>query len=343
MGSNGVTYKQLVKGDDDLRQDAVMQQMFNLVNTFLKEVASTRKRMLRIRTYKVIPLSPCTGILEWVQNTTPIGTWLVGNPGDIETHRSCAHARYCPNDWSNIKCRLKFKEATHTTRIDIYNEICDHFHPVFHHFFLENFLDPPEWFQKRLNYTRSVASNSMVGYILGLGDRHAQNILLDTNSGEIVQIDLGVAFDQGKALPIPEIVPFRLTRDLVDAMGMTGVEGVFKRCCEETMEVLRAQMSQLVTVVEVFIHDPLYRWTLSPVQALRLQREDDENMMIVERDNNEMTVLDAERTLLRVKQKLQGNESGQNLTVKSQVGQLINSATDPSLLCQMFQGWAPWI
>ena len=39
----------------------------------------------------------------------------------------------------------------------------------------------------------------------------------------------GIAFEQGRNLPTPETVPFRLTRDLVDAMGVAGVEGVFRR------------------------------------------------------------------------------------------------------------------
>ena len=70
----------------------------------------------------------------------------------------------------------------------------------------------------------------IVGYILGLGDRHVQNILIDTRTAEMIHIDLGVAFEQGRILPTPETVPFRLTRDVVDGMGVTGVEGVFRRC-----------------------------------------------------------------------------------------------------------------
>jgi ataxia telangiectasia mutated family protein len=70
---------------------------------------------------------------------------------------------------------------------------------------------------------------SSVGYILGLGDRHVQNILIDTKSAELIHIDLGVAFEQGRILPTPETVPFRLTRDIVDGMGVAGVEGVFRR------------------------------------------------------------------------------------------------------------------
>lgn len=42
---------------------------------------------------------------------------------------------------------------------------------------------------------------------------------------------------QGRFLNTPELVPFRLTRDVVDGMGVTGVEGVMRRCCEETLRV----------------------------------------------------------------------------------------------------------
>jgi len=48
-----------------------------------------------------------------------------------------------------------------------------------------------------------------------LGDRHVQNLLIDSKTADIIHIDLGIAFDQGKILPIPETVPFRLTRGMV--------------------------------------------------------------------------------------------------------------------------------
>lgn len=46
----------------------------------------------------------------------------------------------------------------------------------------------------------------------GIGDRHAQNILIDTVTAELVHIDFGIVFEQGKTLTTPETVPFRLTR-----------------------------------------------------------------------------------------------------------------------------------
>lgn len=39
----------------------------------------------------------------------------------------------------------------------------------------------------------------------------------------------GVAFEQGTLLTTPETVPFRLTRDIVDGMGICGIEGTFRK------------------------------------------------------------------------------------------------------------------
>lgn len=65
------------EGEDDLRQDAVMEQVFQLCNMVLKRDPEAAKRKLSIRPYKVIPLSPKAGMLEFVTETTPLGEWLL--------------------------------------------------------------------------------------------------------------------------------------------------------------------------------------------------------------------------------------------------------------------------
>jgi hypothetical protein len=45
------------------------------------------------------------------------------------------------------------------------------------------------WVDRRTTYIRSLASTSMIGYILGLGDRHPSNLLLERVTGKIVHID----------------------------------------------------------------------------------------------------------------------------------------------------------
>jgi phosphatidylinositol kinase/protein kinase (PI-3 family) len=44
-----------------------------------------------------------------------------------------------------------------------------------------------------------------------------------------------------------------------------------RKCCEETLRVLRVHKESLLTIVEVFIHDPLYRWALTPANAHQRQ------------------------------------------------------------------------
>jgi ataxia telangiectasia mutated family protein len=61
-------------------------------------------------------------------------------------------------------------------------------------------------------------------------------------------------------LPTPEQVPFRLTPDIVDGFGISGVEGVFRKCSEETIRVLRSKSAVLMTILEVFKYDPLQKW-----------------------------------------------------------------------------------
>ena len=65
-----------------------------------------------------------------------------------------------------------------------------------------------------MHYVPIQHAHAQVGYMLGLGDRHLDNILLDLDSGEVVHIDFNLAFDTGLQLRVPEIVPFRLTPTL---------------------------------------------------------------------------------------------------------------------------------
>ncbi|XP_073048601.1 serine/threonine-protein kinase ATM isoform X24 [Primulina eburnea] len=340
LGSDGMRYRQLAKsGNDDLRQDAVMEQFFGLVNTFLQKNRDTWKRRLIIRTYKVVPFTPSAGVLEWVNGTVPLGEYLIGS-----SRNGGAHGRYGVGDWTFLKCRQHVTAENNKSRAFL--EVCKNFRPVMHYFFLERFRHPADWFDKRLAYTRSVAASSMVGYIVGLGDRHSMNVLIDQSSAEVVHIDLGVAFEQGLMLKTPERVPFRLTRDIIDGMGVTGVEGVFRRCCEEALSVMRTNKEALLTIIEVFIHDPLYKWALSPLKAMQRQKDIDDDLDANLEDSDEDEYegnKDAARALLRVKQKLDGYEDGEMRSVHGQVQQLIQDAIDPDRLCHMFPGWGAWL
>jgi ataxia telangiectasia mutated family protein len=335
--SDGQQYKQLFKsGNDDLRQDAIMEQVFEEVSKMLQNHKATRQRDLHIRTYKVLPLSPTAGIIEFVPNSIPINEFL-----------QPAHAMYGPQDMKSGAARDKIRGVqSHSTEVRVkeFRKVCDHLQPVMRHFFLERFDDPDDWFEKRTAYTRTTASVSMLGHVLGLGDRHGHNIMLDEVTGEVVHIDLGVAFEAGRVLPVPELVPFRLTRDIVDGMGVNKTEGIFRRCCEFTMDALREDKDSIMTLLNVLRYDPLYNWTLSPLRAKRMQDAQDgvHNAKDVEAAESSKAKLESEggeadRALAIVEKKL-----SKTLSTAATVNELIQQATDEKNLATLFAGWAAW-
>lgn len=332
IASNGQQYKQLFKsGNDDLRQDAIMEQVFEEVSKMLQGHEATRKRDLHIRTYKVMPLTKTAGIIEFVANSIPLNDFL-----------QPAHPKYYPKDMRSGQARDEVRQMqTHSqeTRVKTFRKICDNLHPVMRHFFLERFDDPDEWFAKRTAYTRTTASVSMLGYVLGLGDRHCHNIMMDEKTGEVVHIDLGVAFEAGRVLPVPELVPFRLTRDIVDGMGVTKTEGVFRRCCEFTMDALREDKDSIMTLLNVLRYDPLYTWTLSPLRAKRMQEGDRLAPGEAEESSRKKGEQggEADRALAVVERKLTAT-----LSTAAAVNELIQQATDERNLATLFCGWAAW-
>ncbi|KAK7882898.1 hypothetical protein WMY93_029072 [Mugilogobius chulae] len=375
VGSDGKSRRQLVKGQDDLRQDAVMQQVFSMCSMLLQRNTDTRKRKLNIRRYKVVPFSQRSGVLEWCSGTVPIGDFLA-DPS------KGAHRRFRPQDWTNLACRKKMMDTQKLAfdeKLQAYLEVCRNFRPVFRYFCMEKFLDPAVWMEKRLAYTRSVATSSIVGYIVGLGDRHIQNILVDEQTAELVHIDLGVAFEQGKILPTPETVPFRLSETLWMAWAslvwkeflevckknkhcflkciLYNNDCVVNRCCEKTMEVMRNSQEALLTIVEVLLYDPLFDWTMNPLKAFYLQHDEQQELNATLSSTMGTDDLDnhrkssdsqsfnkvAERVLLRLQEKLKGVEEGTVLSVGGQVNLLIQQAMDPKNLSRLFPGWQAWV
>lgn len=79
-------------------------------------------------------------------------------------------------------------------------------------------------------------------------------------TGDTVHVDLNCLFDKGSTFDIPERVPFRLTQNLVDALGVTGCEGVFRKAAEISMGILREHKDSLMSVLEAMVHDPLVEW-----------------------------------------------------------------------------------
>jgi FKBP12-rapamycin complex-associated protein len=116
---------------------------------------------------------------------------------------------------------------------------------------------------------------SMVGYILGLGDRHPSNIMLERHSGKIVHIDFGDCFEIAmRREKFPEKIPFRLTRMLTKAMEVSSIEVNYRSTCENTMKVMRENKESLLAIMEAFVYDPLISFRLLNPKMFKKHKED---------------------------------------------------------------------
>ncbi|KAI9736292.1 MAG: serine/threonine-protein kinase M1 [Cirrosporium novae-zelandiae] len=244
-GSDGRVHGLLCKPKDDLRKDQRLMAFNSMITRLLRRDTESSKRRLYIKTYAVTPLNEECGLIEWVNNLKTLREILLKKYDEKAVHIN----------YREIQDRLN--EGCRTDDVKIFtDDVLPRFPSVFHEWFVEMFPEPSSWFSARLKYTRSCAVMSMVGVVLGLGDRHGENILFEEDTGGTFHVDFNCLFDKGQTFAKPEKVPFRLTHNMVDAFGAYGIDGPFRKCCELTMRILRQNEDTLMTILETFLYDP---------------------------------------------------------------------------------------
>lgn len=323
LGSDGTEHPFLCKPKDDLRKDARMMEFTTMINRLLSKDPKSRRRKLYVRTFAVIPLTEDCGMIEWVLHTRGLRHILQDiyvAAGKFDRQRTNSYIK-----------RLYDQQGAQGEAEVFKNKVLPMFPPVFHRWFLNMFPEPAAWFRARIAYAHTTAVWSMVGHIVGLGDRHGENILFDSTTGDCVHVDFSCLFDKGLSLEKPEVVPFRLTQNMVDGLGITGYEGVFLRVCEITLGILRAHRETLVSVLETFIHDPLVEWTKSHKSS-----------------GIEVQNPHAQRAIANIEARLQGVVVGVGaapslpLSVEGQAHRLIAEAVSHSNLSKMYIWWMAW-
>ena len=76
FANNEKKYHVLVKGGEDLRLDQRIEQIFSVMNIILLKDTECEKREHFIRRFEVVPIKNTTGLLEWVDNTRALRTFL---------------------------------------------------------------------------------------------------------------------------------------------------------------------------------------------------------------------------------------------------------------------------
>ena len=190
----------MFKYGDDLRQDQLILQMINFMDSLLKKVHLNYE----FTSYKVLATSKSDGFVEFVPNSRTIFDIL--------------------KKYNNVI-------------MSYYKEISGNDETI-----LKKYLD---------SYINSCAGYCVVTYILGIGDRHLENLMID-NRGRLFHIDFG--FILGKD-PKPAPPPIKLCQEMVDVMGGKGSNQYeeFKQKCVNAYWVLRENARVIVNMFYLMI------------------------------------------------------------------------------------------
>jgi len=190
----------MFKYGDDLRQDQLILQMINFMDSLLKKVHLNYE----FTTYKVLATSKSDGFVEFVPNSRTIFDIL---------------KKYNNVILSYYKEISKNDEAVKSKYIN--------------------------------SYINSCAGYSVVTYILGIGDRHLENLMID-NRGRLFHIDFGFILGRD---PKPAPPPIKLCQEMVDAMGGKNSPNfeIFKQKCVNAYWVLRDNARVIVNMFYLMI------------------------------------------------------------------------------------------
>ncbi|XP_050067788.1 DNA-dependent protein kinase catalytic subunit-like [Anopheles maculipalpis] len=283
-GSDGRQYRFLAKFGEDLRQDQRIQQLQREITQRLRWDRHCREHQLALRTYEVVPIRPNFGLFGWLEGTIALSEIAKQaapryNPGDRgQAHVLNEYGRFLlsvskqdttGNESVNIgacnspdlygmaaafgmpeQLRSKYVELSQTIRSSTLKRAL-----------YDMAASPESFYRLRMNFAKSLATMNITCWALGIGDRHLSNIVLERATGMLVGVDFGIAFSAGtRDLPIPELVPFRLTPQFVAVMEPMRLVGILQKCHLHTLQCLRDSRMLLRACLEVFVREPTVDW-----------------------------------------------------------------------------------
>ncbi|RWS29156.1 serine/threonine-protein kinase-like protein 4 [Leptotrombidium deliense] len=282
-GSDGKMHPYLLKGHEDLHLDERVMQFLSIVNKMLAKHYNNKqdKALFRARNYSVTPLGTKSGLIQWVDGGSALygfyKRWMLNRDTTVPLTKGQVAHKITPQPNDNLykpseifAKKLTAKGITTTNRSDwpktalvqILQELIQETPGdlIAKELWCSS-TNAHEYWKLTQAFTHSNAVMCMTGYVIGLGDRHLDNVLVDLSTGEVIHIDYNICFEKGRTLRVPERVPCRLTNNIVNAFGLTGVEGTFRISCEHVIRVLRKGKETLLTLLDAFLYDPLIDWT----------------------------------------------------------------------------------
>lgn len=338
---NGGKHHSLLKGNEDLRLDERIMQFFGLINQHIKHDFKYKNTEMRIIRYSITPISPLCGLIQYVIGADTMFS-LISEYRKLKNQDPFLELSHIK---SKIDCNIDSLRIIQ--RYEVLSEVIEETKDN------ENDLRDILWFKSHsatdwvnhfVNFSQSSALMSIIGYILGLGDRHPSNLMIHQSTGSVIHVDFGDCFEVNKyKVKFPETIPFRLTRMIIAAFGPTRIEGYFRITCEEMMKLMRIHKDSIMAVLDIFLQEPLD----INVQSANIQPQNDKSeqqyfnfegsMSSESSENQRVPIYDS---MNRVMSKISGEDSKKE-TIEDQVEELISEATCMYNLAHLYHGWTP--
>ncbi|EAY22804.1 PIKK family atypical protein kinase [Trichomonas vaginalis G3] len=319
-GSDGAKWKFLLKGNEDLRLDQRIMQFFDLINSLVKSNKVTQKTGITIINYSITPLAVNAGLISWVTGADTMHQLVTDYrkmqniPVNAENDITASYVGSCAQYLHSIQ---KLEMWDKISKECPATELRD--------YFWMKSPNPVAWLRCVDTFSLSTALMSMSGYVVGLGDRHPSNIMIQRKKGHVVHIDFGDSFEVTQTRPkMPEKVPFRLTRMIVNALGVSQTAGQFATMCENVLYILRKNKSSIFAQLEIFVHEPIFA-----------SRDSQNNgTAIMNRVSMKLNGLDPSIE--------SGSDVSEELSVEEQTSRLISIASDYHRYVTHYDGWCPY-
>lgn len=120
-------------------------------------------------------------------------------------------------------------------------------------------------------FVRSCAGYCVMTYILGVGDRHLDNLML-TTSGRLFHIDFGFILGRD---PKPFPPPMKICKEMIDAMGTTTspyYEDFLRYCCE-AYNIIRKNSNLVLNLFHLMAGCSIPDINMDPEKAMLVVQE----------------------------------------------------------------------
>ncbi|KAK4317884.1 hypothetical protein Pmani_011063 [Petrolisthes manimaculis] len=370
-GDDNCDHKYLVKWGEDLRTDQRIQQIFTFMNSVYDSSPLLSHTPLRpyLDTYQVVPLSLQTGILKWVESTQPLKDFMRDSFNDNE--KDCyqnAISLYSKEKPWEIRSKCNRENVVKRYEVVVNKIPWD----ILRRGLVKLSSSKEGFFSLRCKFTISYATLCISHWLLGIGDRHCGNFLVSLKTGGLVGIDFGHHFEtSAQFLPVPELMPFRLTPQISNIFQPLGHTGMLHDIMVAILTALQDSKLVLLAVLEAFIKEP----TEDFLYFVRNQEGSSDDSKVELFSKERIRLLNAklsgihpsrvtqwavarnkhvksDASVAKFLDKVIMGTKGENpradaektkLSAHKQVDILLEQATDPNILGRTWFGWDPFL